>query len=388
MQNATWLALIAAVLLALWALVSSSGRPVMHATPPAFGELPDLVLEIPAGSLTSVAVSADGRHVAVAHNFVSQQDGRNVNMTELQLFDLSVGQALWTTSYENPNCCGLPLVKMTPDARFLLGAGKQLHLYSQDGQELKALRYQEDSEFTLLSAEVSSDGQYIAATTSQRAYLFSREGQRLWSAQFKDVPVVALSDDGHYLLAATNKLFHLYSTTDLKLLHEGTLTYEGLVVAAALAEDGSAFAIAGNPAFGRDELTVYIWKSGEARRVVLGEVHVPKLTIRGQWLWVEGGFGGEAALIFINDGTLRRFAAEPSSAHLAVDPGHDRLALARGAVIELRRISDDQLLWQTRAPGRVLALLLQGSKLIAVGSENGDAVSPDRVWVWDISDRE
>jgi hypothetical protein len=100
------------------------------------------------------------------------------------------------------------------------------------------------------------------------------------------------------------------------------------------------------------------------------------------------GFGGEAALISINDGTLRRFTAGPSSVHLAVDPEHDRLVLARGAVLELHRLSDDQLLWQTRAPGRVLALLLHGSKLIALGNENDDAALPDRVWVWDISDRE
>ncbi len=380
-----YLMLIAVGLLIALVLLLSRHSPARHPqVSPDAANRRDFLVTLPSESLASVAASADGKYLALARNFVPE--GSSANMTELTLFDLSSGKALWSTVYANPNCCGLPLVKMASDAQVIVGAGKQLHLYAKDGRELKALRYQEDNEFTLLSAEVS--GNYIAATTSQRAYLFSREGRQLWSAQFAEVPVVALSGDGRYLLVATNKLFQLYSTTDLKLLQEGPLTYEGPVVAAALAEDGSAFAIAGNPAFGRDELTVYLWKNGEARRVVLSEVNVPQLAIAGQWLWVEGRFGGEAALISINDGALRRFAAEPSSAHLAVDPGHDRLAVARGAAIELRRLSDDQLLWQTRAPGRVLALLLHGSTLIALGNENDAAVLPDRVWAWDISDRE
>ncbi len=380
-----YVVLIALGLVALVVLMSS-GPPSSQKPQAVKAEhnKPDFLFTLPSESLASVAASADGKYLALARNFVPE--GSSANMTELTLFDLGSGKALWSAVYANPNCCGLPLAKMTSDAQVIVGAGKQLHLYAKDGRELKALRYQEDNEFTLLSAEVSEN--YIAATTSQRAYLFSREGRQLWSAQFAEVPVVALSGNGHDLLVATNKLFQLYSTTDLKLLQEGTLTYEGPVVATALAEDGSAFAIAGNPVSGRDELVVYIWKNGEARQVVLDEVNVPQLAIEGQWLWVEGRFGGEAALISINDGALRRFAAEPTSAHLAVDPGHDRLAVARGAAIELRRLSDDQLLWQTRAPGRVLALLLHGSTLIALGNENDAAVLPDRVWAWDISDRE
>ena len=381
MVRPDYLMLIAAGLLITLVLLLSPHSPAGHPqVSPEAANRPDFLFALPSESLASVAASADGKYLALARNFVPE--GSSATMTELTLFDLGSGKALWSAVYANPNCCGLPIVKITPDGQFILGAGKQLHLYAKDGQALQALRYQEDTEFTLLSAEVS--GNYIAATTSHRAYLFSRERQQLWSAQFAEVPVVALSGEGRYLLVATNKLFQLYSITDLKLLQEGTLPYEGLVVAAALAEDGSAFAIAGNPAFGRDELTVYIWKNGEARQVVLGEVNVPQVAIEGQWLWVEGRFGGEAALIFINDGTLRRFAAEPSPAHLAVDPRHDRLAMARGAVIELRRLSDDQLLWRTPAPGRVLALLLQGSKLIALGNGNSDASLPDRVWAWDM----
>jgi hypothetical protein len=379
--------LIAVGLLIALVLLLSSRSPAEHPrVSPDEATRPDFVFTLPSESLASVAASADGKYLVLARNSVPE--GSSANMTELTLFDLGSGKVLWSAVYANPNCCGLPLAKMTADAQLIVGAGKQLHLYTKDGQELKVLRYQEDTEFTLLSAEVSSAGNLIAATTSHRAYLFSREGQRLWSAQFEDVPVVALSGDGRHLLVATSKLFQLYSTTDFKLLQEGTLPYEGPGVAAALAEDGSAFALAGNPAVGRDELTVYLWKNSEVRRVVLGEVNVPQLAIAGSWLWVEGRFGGEAALISINDGTLRRFTAGPSSAHLAVDPGHDRLALARGAVLELHRLSDDQLLWQTRAPGRVLVLLLHGSKLIALGNENDDAALPDRVWAWDISDRE
>lgn len=265
MQHSIWIMLVAVALLAVAVLLSprAPNSYLSETTQPVRApELPDFVVEMPSGSLASVALSEDGRRLAVARNFVSEQEGRAINMTELKLFDLDSGQALWTASYENPNCCGLPIVKITPDALFVLGAGKQLHLYSQDGQELKTLSFQEDDEFTLLSAQLSADGRYIAATSSHRAYLFSSEGEQLWSAKFPEVPTAALSSDGRYLLVATPKRFQLHQTTDLKLIQEGELSYEEPAVAAAISTEGSMFAIAGNRTSGSDALTVYIVGGG------------------------------------------------------------------------------------------------------------------------------
>lgn len=383
MQNSIWLALLAIALFALWVLLghqSLNNRPPQVAQPLVTRSAlpPDFVLELPSGSLVSIAVSEDGQRLAVARNFASQQDGRNVNMTELRMFDLDLRQALWTASYENPNCCGLPVVQMTPDGSLVLGAGKQLHLYSQDGQELWTLNFQDGSEFTLLSAELSADGRYIAATTAHRAYLFSSEGQQLWSAEFVGVPTVALSRDGVYLLIATAKLFELYRTADLHIVRQGELSYEEPAVAAAISDDGSAWAIAGTA--GTDSLIVRTFGVEPERQFVLEEVNTPQLSLEGSWLVVEGALGEEAALIKITDGSLQRFLKRSDSAHIAL--AGDRLALGQGRTIEVRRLSDNTLLWQTQAPAMVVMLRLSGDRLIALGSEKSDAALPNRVWAW------
>jgi dipeptidyl aminopeptidase/acylaminoacyl peptidase len=341
-------------------------------------------LEMPSGSLASIAVSEDGQRLAVARHFVSEQEGRAVNMTELKLFDVDVGKALWSVAYANPNCCGLPLVKMTPDGHFILGAGKQLHLYAQDGQELQTLSFQDDSEFTLLSAELSAHGQYLAATTAYRAYLFSREGQQLWSAEFEGVPTLALSRDGAYLLVATNKLFELYRTSDRTLIRQGELPYQGVVATPAITDDGSSFAIAGNLHVGRDDLTVFVFRqeSADPQRIALGEVNAPTLSFAERWLRVEGALGGAAALIHLDDGNLKQFPSQSEAVHLAIAAERDWLAVAHSGIVELRRLSDDKLLWQARAPGAILALLLSGDRIIALGNEQSDSAFSNRVWGW------
>lgn len=383
MQSSTWLALIAAALFALWLLLGPHGlsRPPQAAQPMATRSalLPDFVLEFPSGSLVSITASGDGRRLAVARNFVSQQDGRNVNMTELRLFDLDSGQALWAASYENPNCCGLPVVKMTSEGPLLiLGAGKQLHLYNQDGHKLKTFSYAKDDEFTLLSAALSADGEYIAATSAQRAYLFSREGQQLWSAEFAGVPTLALSRAGTYLLVATNERFALYRTADLQLVREGALSYADPVVAVAISDDGSAWAIAGNS--DTDTLIVRVLGTEPERQLVLGAVNAPRLSFVGSRLLIEGALGGEAALIDLSDGNLQRFPKQSDSAHIALQGDH--VAIARGRVIELRRLSDNALLWQRQVLGTVVMLWLGSDKLIALGNEQGDSALPNRIWVW------
>jgi WD40 repeat protein len=168
----------------------------------------DFALALPQESgLASIAASADGKHLALVGNVWSQKE--QVNRTELSLFDLDSGKALWSVVYVNPNCCGLPIVKISPDGQLILGAGRKLHLYNKDGQELKVFSFQEDDEFAL-SGDLSSDGKYVAATSSHRAYLFSQNGQLLWASDFKDVPSVALSGDGTYLLVATSHAFQLF----------------------------------------------------------------------------------------------------------------------------------------------------------------------------------
>lgn len=348
---------------------------------------PDFAFALPpSSSLASIAASADGKYLALARNFWSEK--KRANMTELSLFDLDSGKTLWSSVYVNPNCCGLPIVKISPDAQFLLGAGRQLHLYTQDGQELKPFGFQEDDEFAL-SADLSSDGKYIAATSSRRAYLFSQDKPLPWTAEFEGTPSVALSAKGEYLLVATSHAFQLYRTADLELIQQGELQYQGTMVVPAISEDGSVFTIAGNPTYGQPDLTVNIFKteSPEARQIPLGRVSAPKLVIdgKGELVLVEWGFGGEAALVPTGDGSPRLFPSEPDSTHITLDAAGDRLAIAWGGAIEVRRLSDNALLWQTQVRGTVLAVLLNGDKIIALGNEKGDSVLPNRVWAWKIT---
>jgi dipeptidyl aminopeptidase/acylaminoacyl peptidase len=365
-------------------LLSSKGSQTALVAQP-----PDFALALPPrSSLASIAASTDGRYVVLARNFWS--DKEQANLTELSLFDLESGEALWSKLYVNPNCCSTPIVKTTPDGQLILGAGKQLHLYTRDGQELKAFGFQEDNEFAF-SAEISQDGKYIAAASSRRTYLFSLDGQLLWTSDSKDVPSVALSADGQYLLVATSHAFQLYRTTDQQLIRQEELTYQGPVVTAALSKNGSSFAIAGSPEWGQADLSVNVFpqQSSEARLITLGKVNAPKLTIdeRGQLVLVEGNLGSEAALIPIGDGHLRRFSPQPDSVHMAVDAVSDRLAISRGRVVEVRRLSDDQLLWQTSVQGTILALLLSGDRIIALGNEQGNSILPNRVWAWKVNNK-
>ncbi len=375
MQNSIfWIALAAAVALVLFAFLRSSAPPSGHSAAVLVEPhtAPDSVLELPSGSLASAALSEDGRRLAVARNFVSEQEGRASTMTELRLFDLEAGQALWTVSYANPNCCGLPIVQMTPDSQFILGAGKQLHLYAQDGQELRTFSYSGDDEFTLLSAAISADGRLIAATSAYRAYLFSSEGEHLLSMKFPEVPAVALSRDGQYLLVTTHKLFQVYRTEDRTIVRQGELPYQDVVTTPAIAEDGSVFAVAGS--VGRDDLTVFIFRQDNIQQIVLGAVNAPQLSLERRWLRVEGTLGGEAALIDLTDGSLRRFPKQSASVHIAL--WGERLGIGREEAIELRRLSDDQVLWQAQAPGTVLALWLRANRVIALGN--------DQVWTWKV----
>ncbi len=347
----------------------------------------DFVFALPQPStLAGIAASADGKYLALARNFWSEKE--RANLTELSLFDLETGEAMWSKVYANPNCCSTPIVKATPDGQLILGAGKQLHLYTQDGQELKTYSFQEDSEFAF-SADISRDGKFIAAASSRRAYLFSQDGQLLWTSDSKDVPSVALSGDGQYLLVATSHAFQLYRTSDQQLIRRGELTYQGPMVIPAISQDGSSFAIAGNPMWGQADLSVNIFlqQSSEARLIPLGKVNAPKLSIdeRGQLVLVEGNLGSEAALIPTDDGRPRRFFPQSDSVHMAVDAVSDRLAITHGRVVGVRRLSDDQPLWQTPVPGTILALLLRGDRIIALGNEQGNSILPNRVWAWSVN---
>jgi hypothetical protein len=87
-------------------------------------------------------------------------------------------------------------------------------------------------------------------------------------------------------------------------------------------------------------------------------------------------------LIHLDDGNLKQFPSQSEAVHLAIAAERDWLAVAHSGIVELRRLSDDKLLWQARAPGAILALLLSGDRIIALGNEQSDSAFSNRVWGW------
>lgn len=134
---------------------------------------------------------------------------------------------------------------------------------------------------------------------------------------------------------------------------------------------------------GADErVRVGILEEGRWRwKRLLGRAGVPELQAdrSGRWMAISDFLGGAWWLVS-GDGGIQGQA--PLSSGTAAVSSDGRAALVRRDGVEVRVLPSGRLLWQGRLPGRAHRARLSGSVLAVLGSEDPEAVLPERLWLF------
>jgi hypothetical protein len=355
---------------AAWGAAGASGvRGVAPAT-----------VSLPPG-VTELVLAEDGsRAAAVTVTFDRQ---RGLPERAVVVVEAPAGRVLWRANLPAVSCCDFPVFSTTPDVRQLaLGGARGVEVFRSDGVRVASLDLGQVG--SLNSAlQLWSDGRgLVAGQVDGELKAFALPAPRLlWRA------AVGSALLGLVLNEASGEVLSLTAEGFVALEgRRGTLRYRvrarGVPVAAAFAA-GRGFVVAWK---GADEvLGVGFLEGGSWRwQRRLGRVTVPLLEGDPSARWVAvSDFLGHAAWLLGAGGRLL-WSADGTPAAVGLDR-QGLAALVTKDVLEVRAPGAGAVRWRTRLPGRAHLVRLSGGVLAVLGSQDMQAVLPDRMWLWRVS---
>ncbi len=328
-------------------------------------------------------MTAGGDLGAIGLNRFNAESGESESL--VALVDLQQGTLRWSHRYMNSNCCGDPLVRISPDGSRLLAAGEEIVLWDSSGKVLSRMPLPEGT--ISIDAAISADGRYGVVVTSNGILiaLDTRTGARVWSkGGFKAPTSLAVSASGDVIAVGTLRGISLVQgrAGGRDLLWLGRWRW----AAVALSGDGGRLAAAWKLVDGMVVAGAFLTSGGLkgplwTRPLWKGTVPLVKVDAQGQTIAVGDLLGRGAAVLSWEGQVLWRSSPQEEGVHADLSPDGKQLVVALGRVVEVRRLPETTVQWQSVLPGVVLKVRMAWPWVIAIGTLEQGSMVPNRIWL-------
>lgn len=343
-----------------------------------------LTMAFPAG-LAGMDVARSGDMGALGLNRFNADRGESESVAVL--VDLRRGTLRWVHRYANSNCCGDPLVHISPDGSRLLAAGSEVVLWERSGKVLLRIPLPEGAIGT--SAVISADGRWglILASDGTLTALDMRTVSRAWSRErFKSSTSLAANASGGVIAVGSLRGIFLLRNRDGG--ESQVFFWPGLWrwASVALNDDGDRLAAVWKLPDGTVVAGAFLTSGGGkgplwTRSLWRGTVPLVKVDAQGQTIAVGDLLGQGATLLSWEGRVLWRSPPQGAGVHIDLSPDGKHLVVAFGRVVEVRRLPDTTVQWQSVLPGVALKVRISWPWVIGIGTLEQDSMVPNRIWL-------
>ena len=336
-----------------------------------------LVVGFPGGP---AEIAAGGAWAAIGLNYFNAERGRSESVAGL--LELRAGVLRWSHRYANSNCCGDPLVRVSPDGSRVLAAGDEVVLWDRFGKVLSRMPLPEGK--ISIAATISDDGRrgVVVASNGTLLALDMQTGARIWTMDGFEGPTgLSVSASGDVVAVGSVRGIFLRDRAGRReLLWPGLWRWAAVV----LDQDGDRLAAA--------------WKLPDGT-VVAGALQIPGRFRGPLWtkpLWrgtvpsvtmdaqgrtiLVGDFLGRGAALLTWGGRILWRSSQEEGVRADLSRDGAGFVVASRRRVEVYRLPDLTLQGEMVLPGIALKVRTARPWLLVLGTTEQGSVVPNRVW--------
>jgi len=335
-----------------------------------------LVVGFPGGP---AEIAPGGAWAAIGLNWFNAERGRSESVAGL--LDLRAGALRWSHRYANSNCCGDPLVRVSPDGSRVLAAGDEVVLWDRFGKVLSRTPLPEGK--ISIAATISDDGQrgVVVASNGTLLALDMRTGARDWTMDGFEGPTgLSVSASGDVVAVGSVRGIFLRDRSGRKLLWPGLWRW----AAVALDQNGDRLAVAWKLPDGT-VVAGALQTSGKFRGPLWtkplwrGTVPFVATDAQGQTILV-GDFLGRGAALLTWGGRILWRSSQEEGVHADLSRDGSGFVVASRRRVEVYRLPDLTLQGEVVLPGIALKVRAARPWLFVLGTTEQGSMVPNRAW--------